>query len=126
MKIFPPNTVADIKDRNLEEIQQHLQSDHDFPRSKTAILIGHRINEDYNKYSDLLLREMNNDIHFLNVRFGIKSAWTIAIVLIENLKKEDYGKIKSEFDKWDTEEKTGLIDYLKDHPDYIRILKTGQ
>jgi hypothetical protein len=125
--ILNASTIENIKDSNLDKVvEQMLNYDHDFHRGRAAILIGIRINEDYPKYSQLLISEMNKEIHFLGVRLGVKSAWTIAIVLIENLKPADYPKIKKEFDKWDEDEKEGLLDWLKDFPDHCKILKEGK
>jgi|GEM_PF-1718833 len=126
-KILNGSTVENIIDSDLDKVvNQMLHYEHDFHRGRAIILIGIRINEDYPKYSQLLLTEMNKDIHFLGVRLGVKSAWTIAVALIENLKAEDYPKIKKEFDKWDKEEKEGLLDWLKDFPDHLKILKEGK
>ncbi len=126
-KIFSQDTVGIINNRETSDVISNLlHSDHDMPRSHAAMLIGLRIDDDYAKYSELLLKEMNEKIHFLNIRLGVKSVWTVAISLIENLKPEDYPKIKKEFDKWDKEEKEGLLDWLKDFPDHIKILKEGK
>ncbi|OPC01941.1 hypothetical protein BAS10_18535 [Elizabethkingia meningoseptica] len=126
-KIFSKETIKNVPDRELNElINKFLHSDHGLTRSMSIIQIALRVDEDYEKYSKLLLNEMNMLIHFLGIRFGIKSVWTIAISLIENLKKEDYPKIKKEFDKWDKEEKEGLLDWLKDFPDHCKILKEGK
>jgi hypothetical protein len=121
-KIFDKEVVNDIYDRNIIDVIEWLSAPHHFPRSKGAMLIAVRINENYPEYSTLLLKEMKNDIHFEPIRFGIKSAWTIAIVLIENLKSEDYPKIKQAFDTWDAEEKEGLLEYLRNHPEHRKVL----
>ncbi|OPC01938.1 hypothetical protein BAS10_18520 [Elizabethkingia meningoseptica] len=126
-RILTEKMAEVLKDREISDVIDNLlHSEHHMPRSHSAILIGSNINKDYPKYLQLLLNEMNKDIHFLGVRLGVKSAWTIAISLIENLKKEDYPKIKKEFDKWDKEEKEGLLDWLKDFPDHCKILKEGK
>ncbi|EQB93064.1 hypothetical protein CMU93_15610 [Elizabethkingia anophelis] len=125
-KIFSKETIKNVPDRELNEIVNNfLNSDHGLTRSMSIIQIALRVDEDYEKYSKILLNEMNKHIHFLGIRFGIKSGWTIAISLIENLKKEDYPKIKKEFDKWDKEEKEGLLDWLKNFPDHCKILREG-
>lgn len=124
--IMKKEIVNDIFNNNIDDILMKLKDDYHLARTRAAILISLRMNEDYPKYSQLLLTEMNKDIHFLGVRLGVKSAWTIAVALIENLKVEDYPKIKKEFDKWDKEEKEGLLDWLKDFPDHLKILKEGK
>lgn len=126
-KIFSQETIKTIENRATKDIIDNLlHATHDMPRSHAAILIGLRINDDYQKYSKLLLKEMNEKIHFQNIRLGIKSVWTVAISAIENLKPEDYPKIKKEFDKWDEEEKKDLLDWLKHHPDHCKVLKEGR
>ena len=126
-KIFLEDTIKNVPDRELSELaDKFLNSDHGLTRSMSAIQIALKIDEDHEKYSKLLLNEMNKSIHFLGIRFGIKSAWTIAIVLIENLKPEDYPKIKKEFDKWDKDEKEGLLDWLKDFPNHLKVLNEGK
>ncbi|MBL7730355.1 MAG: hypothetical protein JNM88_04190 [Chitinophagaceae bacterium] len=121
-KIFPKETIADVYDHNIDDDIKYLHSDHDFLRSKTAMLIGNRINEYYDEYSKLLLHEMNEPIHFTHIRFGIKSAWTIAIILAENLKPSDYSKLKAAFSQWSEEEKQEILQWLRNHPDHYRIL----
>ncbi len=126
-KIFSQETINSIKNRDTKDIiDNFLHATHDMPRSHAAILIGLRINNDYQKYSKLLLEEMAKKIHFQNVRLGIKSAWTVAISAIENLNPIDYFKIKNEFDKWDEEERQNLLEWLKHHPYHCKILKEGK
>lgn len=125
-KIFEQEILKNVPDRGLEElVSRFLNCDHGLSRSMAAIQIALKLAENYDKYSKLLLNEMNKEVHFLGIRFGIKSAWTIAIVLIENLKQVDYSKIKKEFDKWDNEEKEDLLEWLKSYPEHIKILKEG-
>ena len=126
-KIFSEETIKNVPNRELSElINKFLNSDYGLTRSMAAIQIALKIDEDYEKYSKLLLNEMNKNIHFLGIRFGIKSAWTIAIASIENLKPEDYSKIKKEFNKWDEDEKEDLLEYLKSHAEHCKILKEGK
>lgn len=126
-KIFSQETIKNVPNRELTELtNKFLNSDHGLTRSMSSIQIALRINENYQKYSELLLNEMNKEIHFLGIRFGIKSAWSIAVALIENLNPEDYPKIKKEFDRWDKEEKDNLLEYLKLHSDHCKILKEGK
>lgn len=126
-KIFSENTIKNIPNRESNElVNKFLHSDHGLSRSMSVIQIALKVNENYPKYSQLLLSEMNKKIHFQGIRLGIKSAWTLAVVLIENLKPQDYLKIKKEFDKWDEDEKNGLLDWLEDFPDHLKILKEGR
>lgn len=126
-KILTEKMFEVIKERETSEVIENLlNANHDLPRTHAVILIGFRINDDYKNYSKLLLEEMNKDIHFLNVRLGIKSAWTTAVALIENLKEKDYPKIKEQFDKWDLEERENLLEWLEDFPEHRKILKEGR
>jgi hypothetical protein len=126
MKIFTGASVKDMADMPIDKvINEHLRANSDLVRSRAAIFIGMRINDDYDKYSNLLLSEMNEEIHFQNVRILSKSAWTIAIILIENLRDKDFFKIKLCFDKWDVDKQEDLVFHIKDFPSYISILKTG-
>lgn len=126
-KIFSQETILNVPNREIPEIiENFLNSDHGLTRGMSAIQIALKINDDYPKLSLLLLNEMNKKIHFLNIRFGIKSAWTLAISLIENLKPDDYFKIKKEFDRWNKEEKEDILNWLKDFPDHLKILKEGK
>lgn len=125
-KIFSQETIINVPNRELEELtNKFLNSNHGLTRSMSAIQIALKMDENYEKHSKILLNEINKPIHSLGIRFGIKSSWTIVIALIENLKPEDYPKIKQGFDKWDNEEKERLFDWLKDFPDHLRILKEG-
>ncbi len=125
-KYFTRETVADIIDYSINyKLKKHLTSESDYVRSRAAIAIGLRLEENYAKLSDLLLNEMISDIHFMNIRFGIKSAWIIAMSLAENLREEDYPKLQEAFQKWNREEREGLIEYLKDLPTHVKIL-TGE
>lgn len=125
-KIFSEETIRIIKDREtVEVVSSMLNSSYHLSRSHAAILVGIRIDENYLNYMQLLLNEMNKEVHFSNIRFGIKSAWTVAISLIEHLKPEDYPKIKQEFDKWDNEEKENLLNWLKQYPEHCKILEDG-
>lgn len=126
-KIYSHETIKNVPERELSEtIDNFLHSDHGLSRSMSVIKIALQVNDDYQKYSTLLLKEMNEKVHFLSIRFGIKSAWTVAISAIENLNPEDYPKIKKEFYKWDADEKQGLTEWLKDFPDHIKILSEGR
>lgn len=126
-RIFTEETIKNVPERDTNEIiNKFLNSDHGLTRSMSAIQIALKSNNDYKKHSEILLDEMNKNIHFLGVRFGIKSAWTIAIALIECLKKEDYFKVKNEFDKWSEDKKKGLLAWLKDYPDHSKILINGK
>lgn len=126
-KIIAKEWVKDILDTDLSEIiKNRLNADHHLPRTRAAILIGLRINEDYDKYSELLLQEMNKSIHFGGVRLGVPSAFTIAVALIENLQEKDYPKIKETFDKWEAEDKDYLLGWLSDFPDHKKILLEGK
>jgi len=127
-KIFSQDTIKNLPSRNVAEIiNKFLNSEHNLSRELAILQIALRINENYVEYSKLLLNEMNKDIHFRNdFKLGVKSAWTLAVALIENLIPEDYPKIKKEFDKWDEEEKKDLLDWLKHHPDHCKVLKEGK
>lgn len=108
---------------SLEDVlNRGLSSNSDFVRTSCAIFLGLNLNENYNKYSAFLLQELSKEIHFENVRLGIKSAWTIALVLAENLKPEDYHKLKNEFRKWSKEEQEDFLYWLKEFTEQIEIL----
>lgn len=126
-KIFSQETIKNLPERNVSEvIDKFLNSEHNLSRELSILQIALRINENYVEHSNLLLNEMNKDIHFRNdFKLGVKSAWTLAVALIENLIPEDYLKIKKEFHKWDEKEQRDLLDWLKDHPDHCKILKEG-
>lgn len=124
-KIITAQMANVFSNRNDSEIlNELLVSDHHLARSHAAINLGSKL-QAHDDYKEILIKQMNNDVQFENVRFGIKSAWTIAVVLAENLKEKDYPRLKEAFDKWDIEEKEGLLDWLKDNPDHIKIL-TGK
>ena len=126
-KIINNDFIEGMKSTAIKEvINDHLKSSYELARSRAAIFLGLKLNESYAKYAHILLQEMNEEIHFENVRLGVKSAWTIAVVLAENLNKKDYQKLKEELDKWEEEEKQGLISWLKDFPDQIKILTEGR
>lgn len=127
-KIFSQDTIKNLPVRSASEIiNKFLNSEHNLSRELAILQIALRINENYGEYSMLLLSEMNKHVHFKNdFKLGVKSAWTLAAALIENLIPEDYPKIKKEFDKWDEEEKKDLLDWLKHHPDHCKVLKEGK
>ena len=98
-KIFSQETIKNLPERNVSEvINKFLNSEHNLSRELSILQIALRINENYVEHSNLLLNEMNKDIHFRNdFKLGVKSAWTLAVALIENLIPEDYLKIKKNF-----------------------------
>ncbi|NOQ75367.1 MAG: hypothetical protein GQ574_25375 [Crocinitomix sp.] len=92
-------------------------------KTHAAIHLGNKLEElGYSEYSDLLLGQLNIESHFEIVRLGVKPAWTLAIVLAENLKEEDYPKLRQEFNKWDSDERDGLLNWIKDFPEQTLIL----
>ena len=122
-KIYPKETINQVPDREISDIvKEFLNSSHGLSRTISAIQIGHKLKENYQNFSEILLNELNKEIHFESIRLGVPSAWTIAIVLAENLKEKDYPKLREEFNKWNNEEKEGLLDWLKNHPEHIQIL----
>ncbi|NVK63106.1 MAG: hypothetical protein HWE22_00915 [Flavobacteriales bacterium] len=126
-KILTEQIVQQLPNRSLEELTQHfLNKNHVLSRSMAAIQIGLSMHSNYPKYSQLLLQEMTNEIHFEYPKLGISSAWTIAVILAENLKQKDYYKLKKEFSKWSSEEKDSLFDWLKNYPEQRNILEYGK
>ena len=126
-KIYPKETISQVPDREISELESDfLNSDHGIKRTLSAIQIGLKINEDYKNNSQLLLKELNKEIHFESIRLGVPSAWTIAIVLTENLKETDFPKLRKEFKKWNHEQKELFLSWLKDHPEHIQILTGGE
>lgn len=122
-KIVLPNLVASISDKKTTTvINEFLHSDNPMMRIHAAMLISLRMDEHYKKYSELLLKELKNPLHFQIVRLGVKSAWIIAVGLAENLKEEDYYKLQDSILEWEMEEREGLKDWLKDFPTQIGIL----
>ena len=125
-KIISQETINSFPKRSIVQLQKDFLHDkHDLGRTMAIICIGSELANNYFEISKLLLNEMQNKIHFGNVRLGIKSAWTLAIVLIENLKDVEHIKLKQEFDKWDIEERDALLEWLKDFPEHLKILKQG-
>lgn len=126
-KIYPKETISQIPDREVAEIvEEFLHSSHGLSRTVSAIQIGLKLKENYQNCSEILLNELNKEIHFESIRLGVPSAWTIAVVLAENLKEKDYPKLREAFNKWDNEEKEGLLDWLENHPEHIQILMCGE
>ncbi len=109
-----------------EAMDAKIHSELDSVRSNAAILIGLKMDENYSRYSSFLLDELGEPIHHENVRLGIKSAWTIALVLAENLKSSDYPKLKKQFATWDKEDKELMLLWLADYPEQSNILKNGK
>ncbi|MFT6923197.1 MAG: hypothetical protein ACJA1C_002219 [Crocinitomicaceae bacterium] len=123
-------TKSWVKDNSSFDLQEALKEDkissHSAAvRDSSIIFIGLSLDENYEKYTNALFVALEKDVHFGNVRLGIKSAWTIALVLAENLRPKDYLKLKNSFSKWPKEEKKGLLDWLKDYPEQSQILKFG-
>ena len=126
-KIISQKIIDNLPNREIDIwIKEFLHADHGLSRELAIISIASKLRENYSKYSQMLLNEMNNEVHFMGVRLGNKSAWTLAIALIENLKTEDYIRIKQEFNRWGEEEKEGLLDWLKDFPDHRKILEKSR
>lgn len=113
------------KFKDEEAINEKLHSSSDFMRSNAAIYIGLHLQSNYLRLSRILLNEMEKDVHFENVRLGIKSAWTIALVLAENLNASEYSHLKTAFSNWPKEERDGLLNWLKDYPEQKSILLNG-
>ena len=127
VKIFTEDYFSKVPNRSLEKLaKDYLRADHILSRSMTIIQIGLKWDNEYAKYSKLLLSELNEEIHFEHPRLGISSAWTNAIVLAENLKSKDYLKLKNAFAKWPKEEKELLFNWMKDHNEQRNILEFGK
>lgn len=123
-RILTESMIDSIKDRaTVELIEDFLNSNHHLPRTHAAITIGLRMHKNYSQYSTLLLEEMNQEIHFSNVSGGVKSAWSIAVSLAENLREVDYPKLKAAFKKWDSDEQKNLLEWIADFPEQQAILR---
>jgi hypothetical protein len=126
-KIFATSIDHDLGLFTLEEalmLKTHGASD--YIRSSSIILIGLHMHEDYSACRDFLLGEMQEVLHFEQPAIGICSAWTLAIVLAENLQPEDYEKLQLAFGKWSLEERKGLLDWLRGFYEQRNILNHGR
>lgn len=98
----------------------------DYIRSSSIILIGLHMSEDYEACRDFLLGEMNEVLHFEKPAIGICSAWTLAIILAENLAPEDYEKLQVAFAKWSYQDQQDLLDWLRGFYEQRNILNHGK
>lgn len=122
-KVYPKEIVDQLPPLTVEElVKDYLHSGLCLSRILAAIQIVHQFEKDYTAYSQLLLDEMNAPIHFDGMDKGVKSAWTIAIVLIENLQPGDYPKLKAAFSKWEPAERAGLLGWLAPYPEQMSVL----
>jgi len=122
-KVYPREIADQLPPLSVEALQaDYLHSGLCLSRILAAIQIAHQFDQDYTAYSDLLLSEMNKAIHFDGEDKGVKSAWTIAIVLTENLKPGDYPRLKAAFSAWPPAERAGLLGWLADYPEQMSVL----
>src|SRR5262245_10938483 len=108
-QIIKKDILENFKDKTLSDMAIQLHHEHALARGIAVNVIGLRLEEEYEYYSNLLLKEMSNNIHFEPIRLGIKTAWNIAVILAENLKEKDYPKLKQAFDQWPNSEREDLF-----------------
>lgn len=126
-KIFTTSADHELGNFSLEEaliVKTHGASE--YIRSSSIILIGLNMHQDYPACRDFLLSEMQEKIHFEKPVVGICSGWTLAIILAENLRWEDYPLLRKEFVQWTTSEQEGLLEWLHGFRDQQEILKFGK
>ncbi|GAB5417356.1 MAG: hypothetical protein Crog4KO_29380 [Crocinitomicaceae bacterium] len=126
-KIFTASTANDLGYFTLEEalmLKTHGASD--YIRSSSIILIGLNMSQDYNACKDFLLKEMHVALHFEAPAIGICSAWTLAIILAENLKSEDYEELHHAFLSWPESQQLALLGWLHGFLEQQNILKFGK
>lgn len=126
-KIFTTSTAYDLGLFTIEEalmLKAHGASE--YVRSSSIILIGLNMHQDYEACKEFLLKEMHVEIHFEEPAIGICSAWTMAIILAENLKPDDYKSLHSAFSSWPEQQQLELLGWLHGFQEQQCILKFGR
>jgi hypothetical protein len=125
-KIYTLDSIRNVPERSFEKLKSDfLSSDSVLFRSMAAVQIGLQMGDYFSRNSKALLDEIKNDIHKDGALLGVKSLWTILVVLAENLRESDYHKLRNAFMKLDEEDRLGLLEWLSRHPTHINILKNG-
>lgn len=121
--IFPPETSAKWPIRSVDElIHKFLRHEHPVSRGMAAIHLAHKIAQDYERISRILLAELPDPLHFPWPRLGHPSSVVIAIVLAENLKPGDFPLLRAAISQWPAEQIDDLAVTLRHSPAHKEIL----
>jgi len=107
----------------IEDLVEIGENNIKYAKTDAIICLAQKMYDDKKKIIKSFDKILKNNENFNYVSMNLPYNFLIIIVLIENLKEEDYEIVKSRFNLWKDSYKEKLISYLKDFPNHISILK---